>query len=174
MTYKDQLTEAMTMLAQHPQTLFIGQSVVYGGQAMHPTFKNVPPHKLIEFPVAEDFQMGYCTGLALEGFLPISVYPRFDFLLLAANQLVNHLDKFKQMSGISPKVIIRTAVGSSSPLNPGPQHTQDYSWPFRAMLDSVSVISLLDSSEIVPAYQYALERDGSTILVEYAEKYNEK
>jgi hypothetical protein len=37
-------------------------------------------------------------GLAMQGYVPITCYPRFDFLILAFNQLVNHLDKIRQMS----------------------------------------------------------------------------
>lgn len=172
-TYKDHLTEAMGMLAKHNQTVFVGQSVLFGGQAMHPTFASVQPHKLIEFPVAEDFQMGYCTGLAMEGFLPISVYPRFDFLLLAANQLVNHLDKIKELTGLNLKVIIRTAIGSSHPLDPGPQHRQDHINAFRMMLKNIPVYDLNESKLIIPSYQSAMQGEGSALLVEYARMYND-
>ena len=51
-------------------------------------------------PVFEDVQMGMATGLALLGFVPITCYPRFDFLILSMNQLVNHLDKIRIMSNI--------------------------------------------------------------------------
>ena len=51
--------------------------------------------------------MGISTGLALNGFIPVSCYPRFDFLILALNQLVNHLDKLDKMSSkqLKAKVI---------------------------------------------------------------------
>ena len=42
--------------------------------------------------------MGLSLGLALQGFVPVSIYPRIDFLLSATNQLVNHLDKIRLMS----------------------------------------------------------------------------
>ena len=52
--------------------------------------------------------MGMCAGLSLEGYVPISIYPRFNFMMLAINQLVNHIDKMKEMSKgmLIPKVII--------------------------------------------------------------------
>ena len=40
--------------------------------------------------------MGMSIGLALNGYIPITCFPRFDFLILAFNQLVNHLDKIKK------------------------------------------------------------------------------
>lgn len=170
MSYKESLTEAMGMLAKHPKTLFVGQSVCYGGQAMFPTLRDVPMERRIEFPVAEDFQMGFCTGLALEGYIPISIYPRFDFLLLAANQLVNHLDKIPLMGGFRPKVLIRTAVGSRSPLNAGPQHTQDHTEAFNLMLRCIHVIKVVYP---LSAYQSALSVPGPVLLVEDMEKYYE-
>lgn len=156
------------MLAQHPKTLFLGQSVRYPGQAMFPTYEGVPMERRIEMPVAEDFQMGFAIGLALEGYIPVCIYPRFDFLLLAANQLVNHLDKAEQLWGRIPKVIIRTAVGAVHPLDPGPQHSQDHTEAFRLMLETVNVRELPWTRDIMPSYEQALNAHTSTLLIEYA------
>ena len=89
--------------------------------------------KKLELPVFEDAQMGMSIGLALNGYVPITCYPRFDFLILAMNQLVNHLDKIRKMSRneMKPKVIIRTSIGSKIPLDGGPQHTQNYTKVFK-------------------------------------------
>ena len=170
-TYFEELTKAMGLLAEHQKTLFVGQAVKYSGQAAYGTFRDVPMDRRIEMPVCEDFQMGFCAGLALEGFIPISFYPRWDFLLMAAGQLVNHLDKFPLMSKFRPKVIIRTAVGRSAPLNPGPQHTQNHTHAFRQMLHTVDVHELFKAEYIVPTYQKALESERSCIVVEHMSKY---
>ncbi len=161
----------MALLAEDPRTLFVGQSVKFDGQAAFATFQDVPPGKRIEMPVAEDFQMGFCTGLALAGHVPVSFYPRFDFLVLACGQLVNHLDKLPIMGGFRPKVIIRTAVGRDAPLDPGPQHTQDHTQAMRLMLKTVAVVDLQEAADIVPAYERALQADGPTLLVEHMARY---
>ena len=126
--------------------------------------------KKIEMPVAENLQLGISTGLALEGFVPVSVYPRWNFLLLASDQLVNHLDKLPIMTdgAYKPKVIIRVAVGVRHPVDPQEQHVGDFTEAFRSMLKSVNMVKLNKAEEIIPAYKYAFEReDGvSTILVE--------
>ena len=171
MTYTGELARAMTRLGEDARAVFVGINIVSGGQSMHPTFAGVPREKLIEFPVAEDLQMGFCTGLALAGYLPICVYPRWDFLLLAANQLVNHLDKMPVIAGVTPKVIIRVAVGPTYPLHGGPQHTQDHSKAFRRLLTTVHVETLPASQWIVPSYEAALAADYSTNLVEYGDLY---
>jgi len=170
-TYFDELTAAMALLAEHPKTVFVGQAVKYPGQAAFKTFEGVPMDRRIEMPVCEDFQMGFCIGLALEGYIPVCFYPRWDFLLMAAGQLVNHLDKMPLMSGFKPKVIIRTAVGRSAPLNPGPQHTQNHTHAFRQMLSTVDIDELFNAKYIVPTYQRALESKRSSIVVEHMSKY---
>lgn len=110
----------------------------------------------------------------MEGFIPVSYYPRFDFLLCACDQLVNHLDKIPEMGNepFRPQVILRVVVGGKRPLDAGPQHTGDYTEAFRRLLRNITVDDLLESSAIVPAYQRALARKGaSTLIIERAELY---
>ena len=128
MKYKNELIKSMSFLGKKKDTVFIGQSVSYSGNAIYNTLTGVPLNKKIEMPVFEDVQMGISIGMALNGFVVISCFPRFDFLICAMNQLVNHLDKIRQMSRgeMKPKVLIRTSIGSKTPLDGGPQHTQNY------------------------------------------------
>ncbi len=163
--YKDELSKAMLMLAEDERTVFLGQAVACPGTYMSATFDDIPDAKKIEMPVAEELQLGVSIGMALDGRVPVSVYPRWNFLLLAANQLVNHLDVMK------PHVIVRVGVGSEKPLDPGPQHKGDFSMPFRGMLRNTAVIQLHDAKDIVPEYQRALGRKGPSIMVEYADNY---
>ena len=168
----------MDWLNEQPNTLFLGQAVEYAGTGMTNTLKDVDRNKMLEMPVNEDMQMGLSLGIALNGTIPISLYPRWNFLLLAANQLINHLDKVKIMSdgGYTPKVIIRTSIGSQRPLHPQHQHIADFTSGFRAMCETVNIIRLEEPNQIFEAYQYAYNRmdNRSTILVEYGDYYNEK
>lgn len=170
MNYLEELEKSMLWLAEKNDTIFLGQGIKCGGIGMAETFKKIQPEKVFEMPIAENLQLGMCTGLSLNGFVPISVYPRWNFLLLAADQLVNHLDKLSIMSdgAYKPKVIIRVAVGVREPIDPQEQHVGDFSDGFAAMLKTVNVVKLTVVEEIFPAYKYAYERtDGvSTILVE--------
>jgi pyruvate/2-oxoglutarate/acetoin dehydrogenase E1 component len=132
----------------------------------------------MELPVTEELQMGMATGMALAGLVPVSIFPRWNFLLLAANQVVNHLDKIPLMSsgGFRPRVIIRTGIGSERPLHPQHQHVGDFTDAFRLMCKTIEIVRLEEPEDIFPAYQKALERtDGTnTILVEYGDYYSEK
>ncbi len=178
MKYFDELCRSMEYLSRDPRTVFIGQAVAVTGTAMTTTLVNVDDHKKIELPVAEEMQMGISTGMALAGFVPVTFYPRWNFLLLAVNQLCNHADKVKHMSrgGFQPKIIIRTGIGSERPLNPQCQHLGDFTEAFRLMLTNTEIIRLDEPEDIFPAYKKALERtDGKiTICVEWGDYYNEK
>lgn len=178
MAYFDELKRSMDYLAAQTGIVFLGQAVAVAGTAMSNTLRDVPKDRLIELPVAEEMQMGMTCGIALTGMVPVSIFPRWNFLLLAVNQLVNHLDKIELMSDgkYKAKAIIRTGIGSERPLHPQHQHVGDYTEAFRLMCPHVSIVRLEVPDQIFPAYRQALEReDGrSTILVEYGDFYNEK
>ena len=178
MKYFDELKRSMDWLGEKSNTLFLGQAVEYAGTGMTNTLKDVDKSKLLEMPVNEDMQMGISLGMALNSTVPISIYPRWNFLILAANQIVNHLDKAKIMSdgGYTPKVIIRVGIGSQRPLHPQHQHIADFTSGFRAMCETVDIIRLEEPHQIFESYQYAYNRtdNRSTILVEYGDYYNEK
>lgn len=177
-TYKDEIVRAMEMLAKDAKTIFLGQSVRYSGNAIYSTLVTIDESKKMETPVFEELQMGISAGLAVEGYLPVTCYPRWDFLICATNQLVNHLDKLESMTygRMSSGVIIRTAVGANVPLDSGVQHTQDHTEAFRRMLTNVDVHLLVDKEEIFPAYEKAYDRakcEGRpSLLVEFGEYYS--
>ena len=178
MSYFDQLRHAMSWLGEKPDTLFIGQAVSVPGTAIFNTLKQLPEDKRLELPVFEDTQMGMSLGLALQGTRVVSIFPRWNFLLCATNQLVSHVDKCKLISSgqFQPQLIIRTAVGSERPLFPGHQHIGNMSDGFRQILVNTEIIELHEPDQVLSAYQHAYNRsDGkSTILVEFGDFYNEK
>jgi pyruvate/2-oxoglutarate/acetoin dehydrogenase E1 component len=179
MKYAEVLKQAQTLLALDPRTVFIGQAVEYEGTGLYDSLSHLPSEKRFEFPVAEYLQCGIANGIAIEGgIIPVSTFPRWNFLLMGTDQIVNHLDKFSSMSSgkCSPKVIIRVAVGSERPVDPQCQHKGNFSSAFRSMLKTIEVIELHEADDIIPAYHKALNReDGkSTILVEFADYSKEK
>jgi len=178
MKYKNELIKSMEYLGKQSNTIFLGQSVKYSGNAIFNTLIKVPDNKKIELPVFEDVQMGISVGLALQGFVPITCYPRFDFLILALNQLVNHLDKIRKMTRneMRPKVIIRTSIGSKTPLDGGPQHTQDYTKMFQDILTEVKVVSLDSPKQILPSFKkaYSDKKSYSYLFIEHGDFYNQK
>jgi pyruvate/2-oxoglutarate/acetoin dehydrogenase E1 component len=178
MKYAAELKRSMDWLGSQSDTMFLGQAVEYPGTAMTNSLVDIDRAKLLEMPVNEDMQMGVTLGIALNGTIPISIYPRWNFLLLASNQLVNHVDKIKLMSdgGYKPKIIIRTSIGSQRPIHPQHQHIADYTGGFRAMCDFVDIIRLDEADQIFDAYQHAYLRTDNrpTLLVEWGDYHSEK
>ena len=178
MKYFNELKKSMDYLGNKENTIFIGQAVEVPGTAMSNTLKDIKKRKLLELPVAEDMQMGMTLGLSMDNNIPISIFPRWNFLLYGMSQLINHIDKFKVMCGkeIIPKIIIRTSIGAQRPLHPQYQHIGDFSEAVQKMCTTIEIIKLKEPRDIFPAYKKAYKRkDGvNTILVEYGDYYNEK
>lgn len=178
MKYFEEMKRSMEFLAKYKNSIFLGQAVEVPGTVMSNTLIGVPKEKKIELPVAEEMQMGITIGLLMNNHIPISIYPRWNFLLLAVNQLVNHLDKLKYMTNnqYKSKAIIRTSIGSEKPLNPQKQHVGDFSFAISKMCPNINLVKLDAPNKIFSEYKKAFTRKDnvSTILVEYGDFYNQK
>jgi pyruvate/2-oxoglutarate/acetoin dehydrogenase E1 component len=172
-SYKDALTNSMTYLGQQPDTVFIGQQIIWHGNPMSTTIGEVPKDKLIEVPVMEESQMGMSLGMAMAGQFVITFYPRWDFLICATNQLVNHVDKIVLMSNgkWSPNMIIRLGKGSDKPLDPGHQHRGNYFDEFKSMCPNIKFHNLLTYDNVETIYKNAYSEGGIHVIVEYPELY---
>ena len=73
-----------------------------------------------------------------------------------------------------PTVIIRVSIGSKTPLDAGVQHTQNHTNAFHHLLTEVDVVVLEEPEQIFPAFQYAYNKQGSTLIIEYGEYYGTK
>jgi pyruvate/2-oxoglutarate/acetoin dehydrogenase E1 component len=121
----------------------------------------------------EETQMGMSLGLAMTGKSVITFYPRWDFLICASNQLINHIDKVKLMTGFEPHIIIRLGKGSDKPLDPGHQHKGNYFEEFKSMCSNIAFLDLKTPLDIKNGYEYVMNNIGIYILVEYPELYYE-
>jgi pyruvate dehydrogenase E1 component beta subunit len=86
-------------------------------------------NRVFETPTAENGMTGIAVGAAIAGSRPISVHQRFDFFLLAMDQLVNSAAKWHFMFGGQFKVplVIRLVVGRG--WGQGATHSQNlHSW----------------------------------------------
>jgi pyruvate/2-oxoglutarate/acetoin dehydrogenase E1 component len=85
------------------------------------------PGRVLTTPVSEAGIVGVATGMALRGLRPIVEIMFGDFILLAADQLINQAAKFRWMyGGSTPEVrvplVIRTPMGGRRGY--GPTHSQ--------------------------------------------------
>jgi len=160
----------MEEMARDPATCFLGYGVRYGGKAMG-TLKNVAESQLIETPVAENLMVGVAIGLALKGRKPVVFIERFDFILNAADAIVNHLDKIAAISNgeFTPSVILRVVTGNKTkPLFTGETHVQDFSTAFASMV-GFPVRQSRSAEEVTANYKAAFGglSAHSSMLIEY-------
>lgn len=173
MTYKQAISEQCIKYAKDPKARFIGYNVVYGSR-MYGTLNEVPESQCIEMPVAENLMVGLAIGMALEGYLPVVCFERHDFLLLALDAIVNHVDKLPYLSGYQYKlpIIIRAIVGSKKPMNPGPQHNNDYTKMLDGILKHTPVWDLSEDYDVEAAWATAGETpSGAIVIVEHKDIY---
>jgi pyruvate/2-oxoglutarate/acetoin dehydrogenase E1 component len=119
----------------------------------------------------EETQMGMSLGLAMTGKTVITFYPRWDFIILASNQLINHVDKYEMMTGKKANILIRLGKGSDKPLDPGHQHKGNYFEQYKSMCPNIKFYDLKTVADIYPAYEEAYTQGGVSVLVEYPELY---
>lgn len=170
--YKLAITSAMTELGKADDVVFIGQQIIYAGNPMSTTLGEVPKEKMIEVPVIEETQMGMSLGLAITGKKVITFYPRWDFIVSATNQLVNHLDKYELMTGKKVDILIRVGKGSDEPLDPGHQHKANYFDEFKSMCKNIKFFDLRTAEDVETAYTHFKNEGGINLLVEYPQLYN--
>lgn len=82
------------------------------------------PQRVIATPISEAGIVGLATGMALRGLRPVVEIMFGDFLTLAADQIINHLTKFRWMynNQVSVPLVIRTPMGGRRGY--GPTHSQ--------------------------------------------------
>ena len=167
--YHIAIRESMEDLATISNSIFLGQQVA--SENCYGFLKNIDINKRLEMPVAEELQLGMSIGMALIGFLPISIFQRIDFLPRAMDQLVNHLNILAELSrGLYiPKIIIFTTIGLP---NTGLQHNKDLI-PLIKMAVDLPVLIPLTSKEVKESYMLAKEINTSIIIITKQELYNE-
>ena len=86
--------------------------------------KMTHPERVIGTPISENAMMGVALGSALNGLRPIYIHLRVDFMLVAMDQLVNYIAKWRYMTRGQVKVpiVVRAVIGRG--WGCGAQHSQ--------------------------------------------------
>ena len=171
MNYKEALIKSMEILAQDKDRVFLGYNVCFGSQG-YGTLNGISLAQRLETPLAESLMIGLATGMSLEGYKPVVFFERHDFVLNALDGIVNHLDKIESMSEKQYKtpVIIRATVGSKSPLDPGPQHTQDFTEGFSKLI-KFPIYCPETPNEVLESYEIAKASEKPSMIIEKRDLY---
>ena len=168
-SYKDAMIQSMTELGEEG-AIFIGYNVKYGNAIG--TLKNVPDDQKLETPVAENLMAGLAIGMSFEGFIPVIYYERHDFMLVAADAIVNHIDKIERISHGEFKcpIIIRAVTADAGPFYSGITHSQDFTNVFKEAV-SFPVEDPVTGVDVLNAVKSARLSGRPAMLIERKSRY---
>lgn len=127
--------------------------------------------RVFETPTAENCMTGVAVGAALAGLRPISVHQRFDFFLLAMDQIVNSAAKWNFMFGgqFSVPLVVRVIVGRG--WGQGPTHSQN----FQSWMTNIPGLKVVCPSSPQTAYDLmrtAIRDNNPVIFIEHRWLHN--
>ena len=113
--------------ADDKRVVLLGEDVLdpYGGAFKVPRgLSSAFPGRVLTTPVSEAGIVGVGAGLALRGLRPVVEIMFGDFVTLAADQLVNHVAKYRAMYNgqVQAPLVVRTPMGGRRGY--GPTHSQ--------------------------------------------------
>ncbi len=168
-SYKEASNLAMKELGELG-AIFIGYNVARG-DAMG-TLGSVPSDQKLETPVAENLMTGLGIGMSFEGFLPVVYFERHDFMLVAMDAIVNHVDKIERISHGEFKVplIIRAVTADAGPFYSGITHSQDFTDMLRTAVD-FPVTDPVTGDDLLQAFRSAVASGRPAIVIERKSRY---
>src|SRR5690606_25722624 len=113
--------------AADENVLMLGEDLLdpYGGAfKVARGLSSAYPARVLTTPISEAAIVGLAAGMALRGLRPVVEIMFGDFITLAADQLVNHISKFRWMYNdrVNLPLVVRTPMGGRRGY--GPTHSQ--------------------------------------------------
>jgi pyruvate dehydrogenase E1 component beta subunit len=177
MLYREALNKAIDECMQKDESVVIlGEDVgMYGGsyRVSEGLFAKYGAKRAIDTPIAELSIVGNAVGMAIGGLRPIAEIMTANFSLLAFDQIINHMSKYRYMSAgkITLPMVVRFPQGVSKQL--AAQHSESY----EQMLSAVPGIYVLAASDVNYAY-HALKKaillDDPVVFIEHELLYNKE
>ena len=137
------------LMESTPEMYVLGEDILdpYGGafkvtRGLSTRF----PDRVLTTPISEGAIVGVASGMAMRGMRPVVEIMFGDFLMLAADQLVNHASKFRWMydDQVRVPIVVRTPMGGRRGY--GATHSQTLEKVFLGVpgLRTVAVNTLVD------------------------------
>ena len=128
LSYAEAIREAHAqLLARDPRVFLAGQglwSPWYAGGSLEHLERDFSSNRILDSPVSENAVTGMAVGAALAGMRPIVFHPRMDFLLLAADPVINQAANWSYLfhGRIGVPLVIRAVINRGG--EQGAQHSQ--------------------------------------------------
>jgi pyruvate/2-oxoglutarate/acetoin dehydrogenase E1 component len=128
LNYAQAIREAHAqMLAADERVFLIGQGVWspwYAGGSLEDLDREFGRERILDSPVSENAVTGLAIGAALAGMRPVVFHPRMDFLLLAADPIINQAANWTYLfcGEASVPLVVRAVINRGG--EQGAQHSQ--------------------------------------------------
>jgi len=175
-TYAQAICEAIDEeMARDKNVLILGEDVgVLGGNfktavGLQEKYGDL---RVKDTPISENSFLGMSLGMAITGLRPIVEIMFSDFLLLAADQLLNQIAKIRYMSGGQVKVplTVRTTIGAGR--SSAAQHSQSLH-AIMCHIPGLKVVIPSSAAEAKGLLKTAIREDNPVIFIEHKMEYNQ-
>lgn len=136
------------------------------------------PERVLTTPISEAGFVGLAAGMALRGMHPVVEIMFGDFITLIADQMINHIAKFRWMYNdqVRLPLVIRTPMGGRRGY--GPTHSQTLEKLYLGIpglqVVAPAALSLVDGSDSPGAllYQSILHSEDPLLFIEHKLQYS--
>lgn len=175
-TYAQAICEAIDEeMARDKNVLILGEDVGVLGGNFKTTVglqEKYGDFRVKDTPISENSFLGMSLGMALTGLRPIVEIMFSDFLLLAADQLLNQIAKIRYMSGGQVKVplTVRTTIGAGR--SSAAQHSQSLH-AIMCHIPGLKVVIPSSAAEAKGLLKTAIREDNPVVFIEHKMEYNQ-
>ncbi len=175
--YRDALREAIREEMRRDERVYImGEDIAgYGGtySVTKGLFEEFGEKRVKDTPLAEEVIVGAAIGSALGGLRPIAELMTANFSLLASDQIINSLAKFRYMFGgqATLPVVVRMPGGGGA--QRGAQHSQMLETMY-AHVPGLKVVMPATPYDAKGMLKAAVRDDDPVVFIEHELLYNVK
>lgn len=175
--YRDAICEALDEeMERDGNVLLLGEDVGFLGGNFKTSvglFEKYGDLRVKDTPISEAGFVGMGTGMALTGLRPVIELMFSDFLLVAADQIINNAAKIRYMSGgqVTVPMVIRTPIGGGR--SSAAQHSQSMQ-AMVAQFPGMKVVVPSNAQEAKGLLKTAIRDDNPVIFFEHKMEYSNK
>ncbi len=177
LAYRDAVVEALDEEMERDESvLLLGEDVGFLGGNFKTSVGLLDKYgdlRCKDTPISEQGFVGMAVGMAITGLRPVVELMFSDFLLVAADQVINQAAKIRYMSGgqVTVPMVIRTPIGAGR--SSAAQHSQS----MQAMVShfpGLKVVVPSTAQELKGLMKTAIRDDNPVIVFEHKMEYSNK
>ncbi len=161
-------------LEKDPGVFVIGEEVAHFGGGAYQATRGLPqkyPGRVIDTPISEAGFSGLACGAAICGLKPVVEIMFPDFVLVAADQIFNHIGKLRYIYGgnVDMPLVMRTRIATGCGY--GGQHSMDPVALF-ALFSGWRIIAPTTPFDYIGLFNSAMQSKDPVLIVEHHALYD--